>query len=144
MQLHQKDLAGRAADIERFVALGEGYHSCGEFLSGILINSTETEQPDSDALILSTIHSAKGHEFRAVTILSVVEGCIPSNKALSPEEVEEERRVLYVGMTRAKKFLDVIVPQRLSRHSNTPANACRVLTRSRFLDHRSIRRFRVR
>lgn len=138
-----KDLIGKAADIERFVTLGEGYSSCGEFLSGILIDPTETEQPKGDALILSTIHSAKGHEFKAVTVLSVVEGSIPSNKALSPEEVEEEQRVLYVGMTRAKKFLHVIVPQRLSRHSNTPTNACQVLTRSRFLDHRSIRRFRV-
>lgn len=137
-----KGLNGKAADIERFVALGEAYRSCGEFLSSILIDPTETELPDGDALILSTIHSAKGHEFRAVTILSVVEGHIPSNKALSPEEIEEERRVLYVGMSRTKKFLELIVPQQLSRHSNAPKDG-QVLSRSRFLDHSSIRRFRM-
>ena len=132
-----KGATGKAADIERFVGLGQTYRSCAEFLSSILIDPTETEQLDGDALVLSTIYSAKGHEFRAVTVLSVVEGCIPSNKALSPEEVEEERRVLYVGMTRAKEFLYVTVPQQLSRHSCIPANAYQVVTLSRFLDHRS-------
>ena len=61
----------------------------------------------------STIHSAKGQEWRIVCILNVVDGCIPSDMATgSPEEIEEERRLLYVAMTRAKDELDLIVPQR--------------------------------
>ena len=68
---------------------------------------------DEDYLILSTIHSAKGQEWKAVTILNVVDGCIPSDMATgSTAEIDEERRLLYVGLTRAKDELDLIVPQR--------------------------------
>ena len=64
-------------------------------------------------LILSTIHSAKGQEWKTVHILNVVDGCIPSDmSAGSSEEIEEERRLLYVAMTRAKDHLHLIVPQR--------------------------------
>jgi DNA helicase-2/ATP-dependent DNA helicase PcrA len=63
---------------------------------------------------LSTIHSAKGQEWRHVRILNVVNGCIPSEMASgSAEEIEEERRLLHVAMTRAKDELDLIVPQRI-------------------------------
>jgi DNA helicase II / ATP-dependent DNA helicase PcrA len=68
---------------------------------------------DEDYLILSTIHSAKGREWRAVYVLNVVDGCIPSDMATgSPAEVEEERRVLYVAMTRARDQLHLIHPRR--------------------------------
>jgi DNA helicase II / ATP-dependent DNA helicase PcrA len=66
---------------------------------------------DEDYTILSTIHSAKGQEWQIVRILNVVDGCIPSDMATgSTEEIEEERRLLYVAMTRAKNELDLIVP----------------------------------
>jgi DNA helicase-2/ATP-dependent DNA helicase PcrA len=69
---------------------------------------------DEDYLILSTIHSAKGQEWRSVYILNAVDGCIPSDLATSStEEIEEERRLLYVAMTRAKDHLHLILPQRL-------------------------------
>jgi ATP-dependent DNA helicase UvrD/PcrA len=68
---------------------------------------------DDDYLILSTIHSAKGQEWKAVHILSVVDGCIPSDMATgTTDEIEEERRLLYVAMTRARDELSLIVPQR--------------------------------
>jgi DNA helicase-2/ATP-dependent DNA helicase PcrA len=68
-------------------------------------------------LILSTIHSAKGQEWKAVSILNVVDGCIPSDLATgTSEEIEEERRLLYVAMTRAKDELNLIVPQRFYTH----------------------------
>ena len=58
---------------------------------------------DEDYVILSTIHSAKGQEWRSVFVLNVVDGCIPSDMATgSAEEIEEERRLLYVAVTRAK------------------------------------------
>jgi DNA helicase-2/ATP-dependent DNA helicase PcrA len=61
--------------------------------------------------------SAKGQEWRIVRILSVVDGCIPSDLATrTPEEIDEERRLLYVAMTRAKDELDLIVPQRFYTH----------------------------
>src|SRR5206468_10602805 len=91
--------------------------------------------PHQGYTILSTIHSAKGQEWRIVRILNVVDGCIPSDMATrTPEEIEEERRLLYVAMTRAKDELDLIVPQRFytfqqSKTGDRHVYACR----SRFI-----------
>lgn len=64
-------------------------------------------------MILSTIHSAKGQEWKAVFVLNVVDGCIPSDMATgAAAEIEEERRLLYVAMTRARHHLHLLVPQR--------------------------------
>jgi len=68
---------------------------------------------DEDYLVLSTIHSAKGMEWQSVHLLHAVDGCIPSDMATgSMPLVEEERRLLYVALTRAKQHLQVLVPQR--------------------------------
>jgi DNA helicase-2/ATP-dependent DNA helicase PcrA len=68
---------------------------------------------DEDYVILSTIHSAKGQEWRSVFVLNVVDGCMPSDMATGTvEEIEEERRLLYVAMTRAKDQLALVTPQR--------------------------------
>jgi DNA helicase-2/ATP-dependent DNA helicase PcrA len=68
---------------------------------------------DEDYLILSTIHSAKGMEWQSVHVLHAVDGCMPSDMATgSQSQIEEERRLLYVALTRAKQFLHVLVPQR--------------------------------
>ena len=68
-------------------------------------------------LILSTIHSAKGQEWKSVFVLNVVDGCIPSDLGTgASDEIEEERRLLYVAMTRAKDDLHLVVPQRFFTH----------------------------
>ena len=68
---------------------------------------------DEDWLILSTIHSAKGQEWRAVFLLDIIDGRIPSDLAVgSPDQIEEERRLLYVAMTRAQRDLHLIAPLR--------------------------------
>ncbi|MDP3614764.1 MAG: 3'-5' exonuclease, partial [Rubrivivax sp.] len=60
-----------------------------------------------------TLHSAKGQEWNAVHILNVVDGCMPADMATgSAAEIEEERRLLYVGMTRARGELSLWMPQR--------------------------------
>jgi DNA helicase-2/ATP-dependent DNA helicase PcrA len=75
---------------------------------------------DEDYLILSTIHSAKGQEWKSVFILNVVDGCIPSDLGTgTTEELDEERRLLYVAMTRAKDDLHLIVPQRFFVHGQS-------------------------
>ena len=72
---------------------------------------------DEDYLILSTIHSAKGQEWKSVFVLNVVDGCIPSDLGTgTTAEIEEERRLLYVAMTRAKDDLHLVVPQRFFTH----------------------------
>jgi DNA helicase-2/ATP-dependent DNA helicase PcrA len=68
---------------------------------------------DEDYLVLSTVHSAKGQEWEAVHILNVADGNFPSEFSTGrPELVEEERRLLYVAMTRAKSELHLIAPLR--------------------------------
>ena len=68
---------------------------------------------DEDYLVLSTIHSAKGQEWHAVHVLNVVDGCMPADMATGQAaEIEEERRLLYVAMTRARDALTLWVPLR--------------------------------
>jgi DNA helicase-2/ATP-dependent DNA helicase PcrA len=67
---------------------------------------------DEDYLILSTIHSAKGQEWTSVHLLNAVDGCLPADVAQGASELEEERRLLYVAMTRARDHLHLLVPQR--------------------------------
>lgn len=101
---------------------------------------------DEDYLILSTIHSAKGQEWDVVHVLNVVDGCIPSDMACSrPEEVEEERRLLYVAMTRARDHLHLVHPMRFYVH-HQPRNGDRHLyaPRSRFLPDGILDRFEQR
>ena len=78
-------------------------------------SSDESGPPllDDDYLILSTIHSAKGQEWSAVHVLNVVDGCMPADLATGhAAEIEEERRLLYVAMTRARDALTLWTPQR--------------------------------
>ena len=68
---------------------------------------------DEDYLILSTVHSAKGQEWESVFVLNVTDGNFPSEFATGkPEMIEEERRLLYVAMTRAKQSLSLVAPLR--------------------------------
>jgi DNA helicase-2/ATP-dependent DNA helicase PcrA len=114
------DAAVRAADLEQLVALAGGYGSRESFLTELTLDPPEatsdragTPLLDEDYLILSTIHSSKGQEWKSVTLLNVVDGCIPSDMATgSLEDIEEERRLLYVAMTRAKENLQLVVPNR--------------------------------
>lgn len=120
--LHHKydDAQVRSADIAQLEQIASGYDRREHFLTELALDPPDgTRAPsadtakDDDYTILSTIHSAKGLEWRVVRILNVVDGCIPLDQA---DDVEEERRLLHVGMTRAKNELDLIVPQRFFRY----------------------------
>jgi DNA helicase-2/ATP-dependent DNA helicase PcrA len=114
------DAPVRAADLDQLVALAGGHGSREAFLTELTLDPPEATSDragppllDEDYLILSTIHSAKGQEWKSVTVLNVVDGCIPSDMATgSSEDIEEERRLLYVAMTRAKDNLQLVVPNR--------------------------------
>ena len=90
---------------------------------------------DEDYLILSTIHSAKGQEWKSVFVLNVVDGCIPSDLGTgTTAEIEEERRLLYVAMTRAKDDLHLVVPQRFFTHGqNAQGDRHVYASRTRFI-----------
>jgi DNA helicase-2/ATP-dependent DNA helicase PcrA len=136
----------RAGDLEQLEQVSGGYPSRERFLSELTLDppSATGDQAgpphlDEDYLILSTIHSAKGQEWDAVYVINAADGCIPSDMATGkPEQIEEERRLLYVAMTRARDHLHVIHPLRFfvrqqhrsgDRHVYTP--------RSRFIDDRA-------
>ncbi len=114
------DARVRIGDIEQMQRIGATFASRTSFLTELTLdppNSTSDESgpamKDDDYLILSTIHSAKGQEWKNVFLLNVVDGCMPSDLgAGSTAELEEERRLLYVAMTRAKDELHLITPQR--------------------------------
>ncbi|MEJ5990228.1 ATP-dependent helicase [Ramlibacter sp. PS3R-8] len=118
-RLHD-DAGVRKLDVEQLARLAAGYGSRERFLTELTLDppdatSDQSGPPlrDEDYLVLSTIHSAKGQEWKAVHVLSVVDGCIPSDMATgTTEEIEEERRLLYVAMTRAREQLHLLVPQR--------------------------------
>jgi DNA helicase II / ATP-dependent DNA helicase PcrA len=84
---------------------------------------------------LSTIHSAKGQEWDTVFILNLVDGCIPSDMATGrPEQIDEERRLLYVAMTRAREHLYLVQPRRFYRTQQPRHGRAHILApRSRFL-----------
>ncbi len=118
-RLHE-DAEVRQADIEQLARIAVTYPSAERFLTELTLDPPDASSGqagapllDEDYLILSTIHSAKGQEWAAVSILNAVDGCIPSDLACgSAGEIEEERRLLYVAMTRAKEHLDLLLPQR--------------------------------
>ncbi len=115
-----EDAAIRAADLAQMARIAAGYPSRERFLAELTLDppeatSDESGPPhrDEDYLVLSTMHSAKGQEWTAVFVLNAVDGCMPSDMATgSAAEIEEERRLLYVAMTRAKRHLSLLVPQR--------------------------------
>lgn len=115
-----EDAVVRAADIQQLARLASTYPSRERFLTELTLDPPEvtSDEPgapllDEDYLILSTIHSAKGREWNAVSVLNAVDGGIPSEMSTgSQAEIEEERRLLYVAMTRAKEQLELVVPQR--------------------------------
>ena len=117
-------LLRRSADLIQLEQIAAGYVSRQQFLTELTLDPPEATSDlagapllDEDYLILSTIHSAKGQEWTAVFVLNAVDGCIPSDLATgTDEEIEEERRLLYVAMTRARDQLDLIVPQRFYTH----------------------------
>ena len=110
----------RRGDLVQLQQIASTYRSRERFLTELTLDppgatSDEAGPPgkDDDYLVLSTIHSAKGQEWKCVHVLNVVDGCVPSDMATgSSAEIEEERRLLYVAMTRARESLDLISPQR--------------------------------
>ena len=125
-RIHE-DAPARKADLMQLEQIAASYPSRERFLTELTLDppdatSDEAGAPllDEDYLILSTIHSAKGQEWSAVFVLNAVDGCIPSDLAAgTTEEIEEERRLLYVAMTRAKNQLDILVPQRFYVHQQS-------------------------
>jgi DNA helicase II / ATP-dependent DNA helicase PcrA len=151
-RIHE-DAELRLADLAQLEQIAAGTPSRERFLTDLTLDppdatSDESGTPllDEDYLILSTIHSAKGQEWKAVFLLNAVDGCIPSDLSTgSAGEIEEERRLLYVAMTRAKDQLTLVVPQRFYTHQQT-RNGDRHLyaSRTRFITTAVVKLFDTR
>ncbi len=114
------DAGVRVADVEQLTALAGGHATRESFLAEITLDPPEATSDragppllDEDYVILSTIHSSKGQEWKSVHVLNVVDGCIPSDMSTgNQDDIEEERRLLYVAMTRAREHLQLVLPNR--------------------------------
>jgi DNA helicase-2/ATP-dependent DNA helicase PcrA len=144
------DAQVRAADVEQLAQLAGGYGSRESFLAEITLDPPEATSDragpphlDEDYVILSTIHSSKGQEWKSVHVLNVVDGCIPSDMATgNADDIEEERRLLYVAMTRAREQLQLVVPNRFFVKQQAQMGDRHVYAaRSRFISPAMLRHF---
>lgn len=148
-RIHE-DSEVRLSDLLQLEQIAAGYPSRQRFLTELTLDPPDATSDrsgpplrDEDYLILSTIHSAKGQEWKAVFALNVVDGCMPSDLgAGTTAELEEERRLLYVAMTRAKDDLHLIVPQRFFVHGQQARGDRHVYaSRTRFIPDTLLRLF---
>ena len=110
----------RINDLKQLEVMAARYRSRGEFLTEMTLDPPSSTQDlamdpsqDEDSLVLSTIHSAKGLEWDTVFVIHATDGNIPAELATgSSEDIEEERRLFYVALTRAKNSLFIIRPER--------------------------------
>ncbi|MBR1233519.1 ATP-dependent helicase [Bradyrhizobium sp. AUGA SZCCT0182] len=148
-RIHE-DAETRRADLVQLEQIASGYASRERFLTELTLDPPDATSDqagvpllDEDYLILSTIHSAKGQEWKSVFVLNVVDGCMPSDLGTgTTAEIEEERRLLYVAMTRAKDDLHLLVPQRFFTHGQHAKGDRHVYaSRTRFIPDRLLALF---
>lgn len=114
-RVYHDDYPRRRKDLDQLETIMAGYESLQAFLDDTSLDppqiETEGGGADSDKrMILSTIHSAKGLEWDTVFVINLADGKFPSSQAILPEQREEERRLLYVAATRARKRLFLVYP----------------------------------
>jgi DNA helicase II / ATP-dependent DNA helicase PcrA len=148
-----EDATTRKADLIQLEQIAAGYPSRERFLTELTLDPPDATSDqagvpllDEDYLILSTIHSAKGQEWKSTFVLNVVDGCIPSDLGTgTTAEIEEERRLLYVAMTRAKDSLHLIIPQRFFTHQQSATGDRHVYAaRTRFIPSAQLKHFERR
>lgn len=133
------DYPKRIRDLDHLHTIAEGYPAVDAFLSDLALeppdgSAVDVEAPDRDdeRMVLSTIHSAKGLEWQCVFVIWVVDGKFPSIYSfVTDEELEEERRLFYVAVTRAKRHLYLTYPINVFDKSS----GMLLSKPTRFLDH---------
>ena len=133
------DYPKRTRDLEHLQTIAAGYPGVDEFLSDLAleppdgsVTGVEVPAGDDEQLVLSTIHSAKGLEWQCVFVIWVVDGKFPSLYSfVTDEELEEERRLFYVAVTRAKRHLYLTYPINVFDKSS----GMLLSKPTRFLDH---------
>jgi DNA helicase-2/ATP-dependent DNA helicase PcrA len=116
-RVHREDYPKRRKDLDQFVTIAARYRALEALLvdmalepPGDSVGDVLASEPDEGLLTLSTIHSAKGLEWQAVFIIWAADGRFPSTYSLRDDDLEEERRLMYVAATRAKQHLYISYP----------------------------------
>ncbi|MEN3007499.1 ATP-dependent helicase [Pseudothermotoga sp.] len=102
------DYAERKADVQKLIEIAERYKSLERFLSDLAISEDVTRETGGKKVTLTTVHQAKGLEWDVVFILSVNPGDFPSYYAITDGKLDEEERIFYVAITRAKELLYIM------------------------------------
>ena len=121
----------RIQNLEEFLTVAiefeeqEAENSLADFLEGITLSSDiDGMEETEDSVTLMTLHSAKGLEFNTVFLVGMEEGIFPGYKSIGePKELEEERRLFYVGITRAKRYLYLTCSRKRTIFGSTSYNA---------------------
>ncbi|MBM80949.1 MAG: ATP-dependent DNA helicase [Planctomycetaceae bacterium] len=150
LELKHDNARMRLRDLEQLEQIASRYQDRNTFLTQMTLDPPSSTQDlagdphlDEDYLTLSTIHSAKGLEWDSVYVLHAADGNIPSDMATEDEsQIEEERRLFYVALTRAKQHLYVMFPQRYYFRRNSDRHSFAQLTR--FLPPDTLRHFERR
>lgn len=135
------DVAARLDDLDTLAHAAARASSLEQFAAELALDPPQSSADfagppklDEDYLVLSTIHSAKGLEWEVVHLIHASDGNLPSDMALSTREgLEEERRLLYVALTRARRGLNVYMPVRYFHRPRGVDDACGLGKTSRFL-----------
>ncbi|BHH84050.1 ATP-dependent helicase [Desulforhopalus sp. 52FAK] len=115
-RLYSDDFPKRQRDLDQLKGIMDGYEELQSFIDDTTLDPPEESKADdsgTEKLILSTIHSSKGLEFDAVFVIGLADGRFPHGSAGFSEQWEEERRLLYVAATRARKYLYLTYPRQL-------------------------------
>jgi DNA helicase-2/ATP-dependent DNA helicase PcrA len=131
------DYTDRLEELTALVGFAQRFEETQDFLAQILLLNSETSDrnvdPDSDAMKLTTVHQAKGLEYDVVFIIGLADGQFPGRRSIESGDVEEERRLFYVAVTRARNELYLSFPKIASR----PGPGGMMLSPSRFLQELS-------
>lgn len=149
LERRYEDAAIRIRDLDQLEQISRGFPDRATLLAELTLDPPASTQDlagppllDEDWLVLSTIHSAKGLEFDCVYLIHAADGNIPSDMATgAEEEIEEERRILYVALTRARDVLEVCVPLRYPVKGKGPIDRHGWAQVSRFLPDRLLSLF---
>ncbi len=130
MKERYDDWPRRERDLQQLVALCERYRSVESMLTELALepptsssrdNLAAVQRRGADALVLSTMHSAKGLEWQSVFVIQAIDGCIPmvntftDDYEVDPEKLDEELRLFYVAVTRARDELQIVFPRDTAR-----------------------------
>jgi len=120
IEKYPDDYPKRQAGLEQLSQIAVNYSDLEQFMGDLSLDGDpDDEKRKENAVVLSTVHSAKGLEWSAVIIIDLVEDRFPSRKAMQrAEDLEEERRLMYVACTRAKECLKLFVPSSVYNRFN--------------------------